>query len=120
VNFLSHPHHLNDLWQRSIYRPMLEASQRRRDTRPIAGPSAGGEYGRTACTLRLDFSHFEQDGSWNCGLRIERCEELGEKVVSYSDAPFESEVIVLGPGIWQADGRPKKDILGVIGDGAAP
>ena len=34
---------------------------------------------------------FEQDGGWNWGLTIERLRGTGQRVVAYSDAPFESE-----------------------------
>jgi len=59
------------------------------------------EYGRAASTGSnmnapyelggLTLHVFEQDGGWNWGLTMERLRGTGEKVVAYSDAPFESE-----------------------------
>jgi len=40
---------------------------------------------------RLALHVFESDGGWNWGLTVERRRGVGQKVVAYSDVPFESE-----------------------------
>lgn len=43
--------------------------------------------GRSGLTLHV----FELEGEWNRGLTVERRRGVGQKVVAYSDAPFEPE-----------------------------
>jgi hypothetical protein len=74
----------------SIYQSMLKACEvgEAGFTRPPftgANMNAPSEHG--GLTLHV----FEQDGGWQWGLTIERLRGTGEKVIAYSDTPFESE-----------------------------
>ena len=62
------------------------------------------------CGLTLHV--FEHDGGWNWGLTIERLRGTGEKVVAYSDAPFESEAQARMDGMRAYDAA-RSDVEGV-------
>jgi hypothetical protein len=62
------------------------------------------------CGLTLHV--FEQDDGWNWGLTIERLRGTGEKVVAYSDAPFESEAQARMDGMRAYDAA-RPDVEGV-------
>jgi hypothetical protein len=62
------------------------------------------------CGLTLHV--FEQDGGWNWALTIERLRGTGEKVVAYSDTPFESEAQAREDGMRAYDAA-RFDVEGV-------
>jgi hypothetical protein len=68
-------------------REVGETSETEFGRAPFTEANMNAPYELGSLTLHV----FEQDGGWNWGLTIERLRGTGEKVVAYSDAPFESE-----------------------------
>jgi len=91
VNFLSHPNRLNDVLRRSIYRPMLEATRGRRDSIRSGALPLGRTWTHHMNFAAWPFTFLNRTVAGTGGLTIERLRGTGEKVVAYSDAPFESE-----------------------------
>ena len=75
---------------------------------PVTGANMTAPYEFCGLTLRV----FEQDGGWNWGLTIERLRGTGEKVVAYSDAPFESEALARIDGM-RAYEAARSEVKGV-------